>query len=402
MQDYKYLIIGGGMTADAAVEGIREVDPTGTIGIITKENNPPYKRPPLTKGLWKGEELESIWLETSKSIVQLHVNRTVVKIDPVAKTIVDDQGTQYSYQKLLFATGGTPRKLQKAPDEVIYFRTVDDYKKVLSLAENIDRFAVIGGGFIGSEIAAALNITGKKVTMIFPEVGPGALLFPEELSKYVGSYYKKKGIEVLSGELVASITKENGVFIIKTKSGKSIPVDAVIAGLGIIPDVTLAQAAGCEVDNGIRVDAFLETTKADIYAAGDVANFLNPTLGKRMRVEHEDNALTMGRIAGQNMAGKKIVYDHLPFFYSDLFDLGYEAVGDTDPRLEIVADWKKRFKEGVVYYLAEGRVRGVLLWGIFEQVPQARALIAEKGPFKAGSLKNRLPHEEEEEEDAAG
>jgi NADPH-dependent 2,4-dienoyl-CoA reductase/sulfur reductase-like enzyme len=145
------------------------------------------------------------------------------------------------------------------------------------------------------------------------------------------------------------------------------------------------------VENGIVVDRFCQTSQPGIYAAGDVANFENPALGSRLRVEHEDNANTMGRTAGYNMAGRATPYDHLPFFYSDLFEFGYEAVGEVDARLETVVDWKEQFREGVVYYLKEGRVRGVLLWNTWGQVDHARGLIAEPGPFRPSDLKGRLP-----------
>ncbi|HET9515068.1 MAG TPA: FAD-dependent oxidoreductase, partial [Gemmatimonadales bacterium] len=153
----------------------------------------------------------------------------------------------------------------------------------------------------------------------------------------------------------------------------------------------LAEQAGLKVENGIVVDQFLRTSQPDVYAAGDVANFHNPSLDGRLRVEHEDNANTMGRIAGLNLAGRATPYDHLPFFYSDLFDLGYEAVGDTDARYQTVADWKEPFREGVVYYLKDGRVRGVLLWNTWGQVDHARSLIAEPGPFTPQTLPGRLP-----------
>jgi NADPH-dependent 2,4-dienoyl-CoA reductase/sulfur reductase-like enzyme len=152
-------------------------------------------------------------------------------------------------------------------------------------------------------------------------------------------------------------------------------VDIVVAGLGIQPNVELAEQAGLRVDNGIVVDELLRTSAPDIFAAGDVANFANPALGIRMRVEHEDNANSMGAAAGRAMAGQGTPYTHLPFFYSDLFALGYEAVGELDPRLDVVSDWKEPFREGVVYYLKDGRVRGVLLWNIFGKVDAARALI---------------------------
>jgi len=161
-------------------------------------------------------------------------------------------------------------------------------------------------------------------------------------------------------------------------------------GLGIEPNDKLAQAAGLKVENGIVVDEFLRTSHPDIYAAGDVARFFNPALEKSIRVEHEDNANTMGRLAGLNMAGKSEPYHHLPFFYSDMFELGYEAVGELDSRLETFADWKQPNKEGVIYYLHNGRVRGVLLWNVWGQVDAARALIAEPGPFRAEDLKGRL------------
>ncbi|HET9220930.1 MAG TPA: FAD-dependent oxidoreductase, partial [Roseiflexaceae bacterium] len=175
------------------------------------------------------------------------------------------------------------------------------------------------------------------------------------------------------------------------RTGRELLVDGVVAGIGIEPNTTLAQAAGLHVDNGIVVDSLLRTNHPDIYAAGDVANFANPALGKRLRVEHEDNANTMGKVAGRNMAGAQEAYDHLPFFYSDLFDLGYEAVGELDARLDMVADWKEPFREGVLYYLRDGRVRGVLLWNVWEQVDAARHLIAEPGPFGPGDLRGRLP-----------
>jgi NADPH-dependent 2,4-dienoyl-CoA reductase/sulfur reductase-like enzyme len=198
-------------------------------------------------------------------------------------------------------------------------------------------------------------------------------------------------VEVRTGEGLAGLTPAAGKVIVKTTSGQELPLDVVVAGLGIQPNVDLAEQAGLRVENGILVDELLRTSMPDIFAAGDVANFFNPALGTRMRVEHEDNANTMGAAAGRAMTGRGTPYTHLPFFYSDLFALGYEAVGELDPRLETVADWKEQFREGVVYYLKDGRVRGVLLWNTWGQVDAARALIAEPGPFRAENLKGRLP-----------
>jgi 3-phenylpropionate/trans-cinnamate dioxygenase ferredoxin reductase subunit len=402
MNHYKYLIIGGGMTGDAAVKGIREIDKEGSIGMFSMESNPPYSRPPLTKGLWKNTPEEKIWKKTEEQNAEIHLNTKVSGINPSNNTIILENGSKFTYDKLLLATGGTTIKLPFGEDNIIYYRTYEDYKKVRSLAAEKNNFTIIGGGFIGSEIAAALTMNGKKVTMIFPENGIGTRIFPAGLSGYITNYYRDKGVELVTGDTVSGIENKNGGLILTTKKGQRVNADVVIGGIGIKPDTSLAESAGIKVDNGIVVDELLRTNNLNIYSAGDVASFYNPALGKRMRVEHEDNANKMGKHAGRVMAGDEHPYHHLPFFYSDLFELGYEAVGELDPGLEIFEDWKasgpaekEKYKEGVVYYLKDGRVKGVLLWNVWGQVDEARKLIAETGPFKASDLKGRLPVKKE-------
>ncbi len=391
---YKYLIIGGGMTADAAAHSIRENDPKETIGLISNEENPPYARPPLSKALWTGdEELEDIDLGTSEANVAMHLGRTAKKIDRTNKKVIDEEGNKYSYKKLLIATGGIPRKLPKVEEKgIIYYRTISDYKKLKELVDQNNKFGVIGGGFIGSEIAAAIKMykSDAEVTMIFPETGICALIFPKTLSDHLNEYYRENDITVMTDELVTSITKRDKAYLVETKSGKKLKFDIVIAGLGIKPNVKLAEEAKLEVRDGIVVNQYLQTNDPDIYAAGDVAFYHNPALDKFIRVEHEDNALMMGEIAGQNMTGEETPFDHLSLFYSDLFDLGYEAVGILNSKLDIVEDWKEPLKEGVIYYLKEGRVQGVLLWNIWEKVDEARELIMEPGPFSLKDLKDRI------------
>lgn len=397
MWHYKYLIIGGGMTADAAIDGIHQVDPEGAIGLIGAEVKPPYNRPPLTKGLWQGKPYEKIWRGTpAKEGVTLHLGRMVQSLDPTNKCVTDDQGSVYTFEKLLLATGGTPRRLPFGGDEIIYYRTVADYHRLRTLTEQGQRFAVIGGGFIGSEIAAALAMNGKEVTMVFPDTGLGQRIFPPDLVQFLNDFYRQKGVEIVTGATATGLEKSDGRWVLKIRddhngSDRNIVADGVVAGIGIQPNVELAKSAGLEVDNGILVDSSLRTSQPDIYAAGDVASFYNPALGTRLRVEHEDNANTMGKLAGQAMAGERVTYHHLPFFYSDLFELGYEAVGELDSRLETVADWQEPYRKGVVYYLREGRVRGVLLWNVWEQVEAARELIAQPGPLGRENLKGRLP-----------
>jgi 3-phenylpropionate/trans-cinnamate dioxygenase ferredoxin reductase subunit len=391
MMEHQYLIIGGGMTAAAAVQGISQIDLPHKVGIISDESSPPYNRPPLSKALWKGEPLEKIWRKSVVDTVEIHLSRKVKSIDARNKRVVDDNNVVYAYNKLLLATGGRVRRLPWNVDGIIYFRTLDDYQRLRLLTEKGNEFIVIGGGFIGSEIAAALAMNHKSVTMIFPDEAIGTRVYPPALSRFLTTFYQSKGIRVHSKESVVSIEKRDSQYVVKTTSGKELKADGVVAGIGIQPNQELAESAGLDVGNGILVDEFLRTKNPDIYAAGDVANFYSPALGKRVRVEHEDNANTMGEIAGTNMAGGNTAYHHLPFFYSDLFELGYEAVGELDSRFEIVEDWKEEYREGVVYYLNEGRVRGVLLWNTWGQVEAARTLIAEKGPFDARNVKQRIP-----------
>src|ERR1043165_2089621 len=171
MPHYPYLIIGGGMTAAAAVDGIREVDPAGAIGLVGSEPYQPYNRPPLSKGLWKGDTLDSIWRGTEAQGPIMQLGRTIRTLEPQTKRAVDDQGMVYTFDKCLIATGGTPRRLPFGGDDIIYYRTVDDYERLRALADQRQRFAIVGGGFIGSEIAAALTMNGKNVVMAFSGAG---------------------------------------------------------------------------------------------------------------------------------------------------------------------------------------------------------------------------------------
>jgi NADPH-dependent 2,4-dienoyl-CoA reductase/sulfur reductase-like enzyme len=393
----KYLILGGGMTGDAAVHGIREIDPQGSIAVIGAELHPAYDRPPLSKGLWKGKSLETIWRKDDVAGVAFHRGRRAVRLDARNKRVTDDQGAEHSYDRLLFATGATPRRLDAGADApgIIYFRTLDDYRRLHDMAGEGRRFAVVGGGFIGSEIAAALSMAGSKVTLLFPGAGISGRVVPADLAESLNHYYRNKGVQVVPRLLALSI-EGTAPMKLRAKTGdggseKTLEVDGVVAGIGVQPNVALAQEAGLEIENGIRVEGSLRTSHPEVFAAGDVASLRHPVLGHLVRVEHEDNANTMGRLAGRSMAGESVVFDHLSMFYSDLFDLGYEAVGDLDPRLETFADWKEPFRQGVVYYLRDGRVRGVLLWNVWEQVDAARHLISEPGPFRKADLKGRIP-----------
>jgi 3-phenylpropionate/trans-cinnamate dioxygenase ferredoxin reductase component len=379
MVHFNYFIIGGGMTAASAVLGIRNEDPQGTIGMVSAERHAPYNRPPLTKGLWKGKPVDKIFRPLADKSVDLKLGRKITRIDPQEHRAYADDGETYFYDKLLIATGGVPHRLPFAPEDILYFRTLEDYEKLRQWTGSGVKFGVIGGGFIGSEIAAALAMNQQEVVMVFPEAGIGARTFPGDLSQFISDYYREKGVQVLSGKLISNIERQGKQIALQTQDGDSVLVDHVIAGIGIKPDTQLAQAAGIQVDDGILVDEQLRTNQPDTFAAGDVARFWNPNLQQHIRVEHEDNANTMGMMAGENMAGKQSLYHHLPFFYSDMFKLGYEAVGELNPSFDIDAQWIEIYQKGIVYYRQDGNVRGVLLWNVWGKVDQARALIGKPG-----------------------
>jgi 3-phenylpropionate/trans-cinnamate dioxygenase ferredoxin reductase component len=370
MHTSKYLIVGAGMTGDMAAKGIRDHDSDGSITMIGADPHPPYKRPLLTKGLWKGAPEEKIWRDPAEG-VELVTGRRIVSIDLAAHTATSDGGEDYRWEKLLLATGARPREIPGA-EGVIWYRTLDDYHRLREVAREGAHVVVIGGGFIGSEIAAGLVGNGCRVTMLLPEPGIGHRLFPADLSASVTAYYRQKGVEVLAGEMVNSATGDR----VETGSRGTLAADAVVAGLGVVPDVELAEAAGLEVEDGILVDEYGRALgHADVFAAGDVARFPVLALGTTMRIEHEDHANSHGRAVGANMAGADTPYDHLPFFYSDLFDLGYEAVGAVDSRLEAVEDWQEPYRKGVVTYVENGRPRGVLLWNVWDKLDAARELL---------------------------
>jgi 3-phenylpropionate/trans-cinnamate dioxygenase ferredoxin reductase component len=383
MQPYRYLIVGGGMTGHAAAAGIRERDPSGTIGMLSAEPHPPYARPPLSKGLWLGKDEASVFLPPVPE-VELHLGRRAVFLDARTREVRDEQGELYRGERLLLATGARPRRLPFGGDRVIYFRTLGDFRRLRGVRGR--RVVVIGAGFIGSELASALAQNDKQVDLVFPEAAIGAKVWPADLARAVTRVFEGRGVRLHARDAVAGIDVRGDETVVRTAGGHAIVADAVVAGIGVNPDTVLADQAGLRVTDGIEVDDRLQTSAPDVYAAGDVARFPSAALGGRVRIEHEDAALGMGRMAGRIMAGADERYTQLPFFYSDLFDLGYEAVGRLDARLETVSSWKTPFREGVTYYLDRGQVKGVLLFGIFGQVDAARRLIEGHRPMRAEEL----------------
>ncbi|MEV4899797.1 FAD-dependent oxidoreductase [Citricoccus sp. NPDC055426] len=407
---YDYVIVGAGMAAAKAIEGIRAEDPIGSIGVFGTDTAAPVYRPDLSKTLWVDPEAS---LEGSLMIsgaagsdsapdagTQVHLGTTVASLAPDERSITLAGGRSVRYGKLLLATGAEPRTAGLEPgDRVIYYRTVADYRRLRALAVPGAHVVVVGGGYIGSEVAAVLTQNRVRVTLVATGEPLLAQMFPESLARTLTRRFRDRGVEIVVGRLAGGSEGAEGVTV-RLEDGTEIAADAAVVGVGVQPRTELARAAGLAVDGGVLVDDRLRTGAHSIYAAGDVARYPDRLLGIR-RVEHASAAETMGKVAGRNMAGADKPYRTTPFFWSDLFDYGYEAVGEVDTRHTTVEDWAAGadgdpdHSTGVVYYLnALGSVRGVLLWNVWDSVKQARELIArtaDEPVADPGSLRGTIP-----------
>lgn len=380
---FKYIIVGAGLAGASAVDGIREIDKNGTILLVGHEDYLPYNRPPLSKKLWSGKEkVQDIFIHDQSFYVNAHVNlllnTKVTAIESANKKIFCNNGKTYNYEKILLATGGEPRRLSIPGGDlkgISYFRNLNDYLFLKEQAKEGATALVVGGGFIGSEIAASLRMNKVEVTMIFPDKYLAQKVFPENLGRATQEKYLERGIKILSEDLPISVENTKSGFVTNTRSEKKIETNMIIVGVGLNPAIDLAKDSGVKIENGFFVNEYLQTTQGDIFAAGDNANFPSFILDQRVRNEHWDNAIAQGKLAGKNMAGALLAYDYLPYFYSDLFEIGYEAVGEVDSKLETVTEWEKENEKGIIYYLRDKRIRGVMMCNVWDKVPWARNLI---------------------------
>ncbi len=366
--DYDFLIVGGGMVADSAAKGIREQGAGGSIGIVGEEPTPPFPRPALSKKLWTDPDftIEKASLGTeSETGAVLHLESQVVAVDADAHTVTTAAGDTFGYGRLLVATGGHPRRIDGLDpgERVLYFRSLRDYQRLRALAVDKPEVVVVGGGYIGSEIAAALVQHECSVTMVHPDDVLAEKKFPAGLARDFESLFEQAGVRVVGGLKVESGHQDGDRVELALSDGSTVSADVVVVGLGIEPAGSVVDGSATRSeDGGIVVDERLATSAPDVYAAGDVAQYPDRILG-RTRVEHVDNADSMGAAAGRILAGSDETYDHTPMFYSDVLGHGYEAVGTLDSSLETVVD---EIEGGgtVVYYLDDTAVRGVLLWDV--------------------------------------
>ena len=397
-KSYRYVIVGAQLTGASAAAGIREIDTDGPILLMGREEHLPYNRPPLSKQLWVGKKtVEEIFLHDAgfyeENGVELKLGAEVVALDVEAKTVTDSAGASYGYEKLLLATGGEPRRLDVPGGGlpgVCYYRALDDYTRVREAAAEGKSVLVVGGGFIGSEMAAALHANGVAVTMVFG--GPYLVdrVFPEGLGRALQADYRARGIAIQAEDVPLSFEAKGGQVRTQTKGGAEIVSDLVLVGIGITPETTLAEGAGLQTKDGIVVDEYLRASSPEVYAAGDNAFFPYAAIDRRVRVEHWDNAVNQGKHAGKNMAGANEPFTYMPYFFSDLFEFGYEAVGEVSSRLSVFADWQEENKTGVLYSLDGDRVKGVMMCNVWDKVEAARDLIREKRKVKGEELKGAI------------
>lgn len=403
---HRYVIVGGGAAGASAIAGIRRHDPDGGILMLARENHAPYQRPPLSKDLWFGRAtLEQLPLRREEYYrergVELMLRREVVELDPERHLVWDERGVEHGYDRLLLATGGRPRRLVLPGVEIAglhYFRNLEDY---VHLSRRLDRFEhalVVGGGFIGVELAAALRHAGKEVTLLVDREYPLFRVLPRELGLALAERFRREGVETVSEDRLVALEESQGLIRAHTASGGVISTQLVLAGVGLEPETDLAEAAGLDVDDGVVVDEFARTTDPDVYAAGDVARYPCVPLGRSLRAEHWEHALAHGRCAGANLAGATEPYEGIPYFFSDLFDLGFEGVGDLDPTLRVETVWREPGQPtadggtaGVVFTLRDDVVRGVLLWNVRGAVDWARALVRAGQPTTASERAAAVP-----------
>lgn len=378
--------------ANAAIE-IRKRDPEGSLLIVTREADKPYHRPPLSKEFWTQPNYpkESIYYDliNDKSIDFL-TETTVKRIDADSQAIEIENGEVYQYDKLLYALGGDPKWIDGPESErVLAIRTLEDYRALRRLADKGGKVIIVGGGWIGAELAAGLKVNDLDVTLIYPNEILNEKRLPLMLAKKFQQRFIELGVELINNAYADSYRVEDDQVHLKLKDGREFTADTLILGIGVQPNLDLAEAAGLEIGNGVIADKYLQTSNENIYAAGDILNYPDVIIG-RNRFEHEDQAEHSGQTAGRNMTGAKEAYSHgAPLSYTDVLDISIEGVGELSRNRDdaIIEEVDGGY---IVYYLFEGKPTGILTYNVKVDLDKARAILAnppESSEGLRGSLK---------------
>ncbi|HET6699404.1 MAG TPA: FAD-dependent oxidoreductase [Nocardioidaceae bacterium] len=331
------VIVGGGLTAAKAAESARESGYDGELVVFAAERHLPYERPPLSKGYLAGSDpLEDAFVHDEAWYrdhdVDLRMGTRVTGVDRQRRTVRAESGDEQPYERLLLATGAAPRSLPMADESgapVAYLRTIEDSDRLRAALADRSRLAVLGGGWIGLEVAAAARGAGCEVTVLEALDLPLLRVLGPEVADSFAQLHREHGVDLRVRARVSGIEKSGDGVRLELSGGDAVEADLLLVGIGASPVTSLAEQAGLPVDDGVLVDASLRTEDPHVLAAGDVARAWNPRLSQQIRVEHWDNAVEQGTAAGRALAGQEVSYDKLPYFFTDQYDLGMEYVGHT-------------------------------------------------------------------------
>lgn len=370
MADSKFVILGGGMVAGYAAKQMVELGlKPGELAIISSDDAVPYERPPLSKGFLAGKDTEEAIRISPQDFyrdhgIQLRLGVEVVSVNAARKRLHLKSGEEIGFEKLIIATGARPRRLNvpgAGLGKVHYLRSLEDSKSIRQSSEGVKQAVVIGGGFIGMEVAAVLAQKGIEVTMVLNEDRIWKRFFSPEMSEFFESYYSGKGVRFAKNTTIKELRGNGAVSAAVLADGQSIACQMVVAGIGVVPATEMLANSGIEVKDGVVVNEYLQTSNPDIYAAGDVASYQDLLFGKRRRVEHWDNAVSQGQYLACRLMGDTAPFRHVPYFFSDVFDLSYEYWGDSSEATEVVHRGDLSSKSFSVWWLKQKRVVAVFV-----------------------------------------
>jgi 3-phenylpropionate/trans-cinnamate dioxygenase ferredoxin reductase component len=397
MSKKTFVIVGASLAGAKAAGELRERGFDGRVVLIGAESERPYERPPLTKDYLQGKsERAKAYVHDEdfygQQDIELRLGAAVESIDPSGSTVTLAGGEQLAYDSLLLTTGAEPRAISVPGadlDGVHYLRTLDDCDALRErLSTGSGRVAVVGAGWIGSEFAASARGAGLDVTVIDPLALPNERIFGAEVGAFYRDVHLSHGVDMVLEDGVDALEGDGSVSAVRTASGRRIECDFVVIGIGVVPRVGLAEAAGLTVENGVQADAALRTSASGVFAAGDVANAWHPFYDRHIRVEHWANALNQGPAAARSMLGEEVSYDRIPYFFSDQYDVGMEYSGYTTDWDEVVFRGDREGGEFVAFYLADGRVvagMNVNVWDVNEHV---QALIRSRRQVDGAALRD--------------
>jgi 3-phenylpropionate/trans-cinnamate dioxygenase ferredoxin reductase subunit len=398
--DTTHVIVGASLAGAKTAEGLREAGFDGRIVLIGEERERPYERPPLSKDYLLGKaDRETIFVHPpdwyAEHDVDLRLGATVTSIDRAAHEVSLADGSKAGYSRLLLATGSSPRRLSVPGADlggIHYLRRVGDSERIRAALQDASRVTVIGAGWIGLETAAAARAAGADVTVLEMAELPLQRVLGRQVARVFADLHRDNGVDLRGGVEITEITGSAGTADgVRLADGSHVGADVIIVGVGITPNIQLAAAAGLEVDNGIWVNAQLRSSDPDIFAAGDVANALHPLLGKHIRVEHWFNALNQPLTAAKAMLGQDAAYDHVPYFYTDQYDLGMEYAGYVEPDNydEVVFRGDVDGREFIAFWLGDGRRvlagMNVNIWDVNDAI---QALVRSGQPVDVAALRD--------------